>query len=303
MCRNDVQTQTETQRPALKFAACRREVERRERVVTIGSPVPSEVHVEHTFAVETVANPSVTAAATTRIARDVEWKAMAKLVLNDFGEMSVALVCLGHDGRIIIEIVAQGFGCRRALRATAARCILHVDGDAGIVHQQSHSIFLLCRGPLPAIIVEHVAPIIMRLAEVGFALRMLIIHRVAIFAASLCGPTMEIHDLCHRRSHTSREITCFFIIRIALPPFRFQQRSHNASAGRSGGFCSPNEAPTLFQMRVNLPIGLQQIARFGVEPRRVHLPRRAIGQHFAHGIVARHHNEAVPTRIIHYIIR
>ena len=258
--------------------------------------------MKHAFAVETIANPRMSGTTTLRIARDVEWEPLSKLVFNDFGEMGIALVGLGHERGIIIKIVTQGFGCRRALRATPTRRILHIDGYSRIVHQQRHSIFLLCSGRLAPIIIEHVGPIIMRLAEIGFALRVVIIHCVAILPPTLRWPAMEIHDLRHRRGHTSCHIARFLAIRIALSPLRAQQRCHPFGK-RSCGFRSPNEPPTMLQLRVNLPIGLQQIARLGVEPRRIHLPPCAIGQHFAHGIVARHHNEAVPMRVVDNIIR
>ena len=103
---NDHQLPAECQCSSIEFFARIGYIERRKRVISVGLSVPTEVHVNHSVAVETVGYPRMSTGIVACIARDIEGKTFSKFVLYNLQEIRRAFVLLGYHGYIVVEICA-----------------------------------------------------------------------------------------------------------------------------------------------------------------------------------------------------
>ena len=153
----------------------------------------------------------------------------------NLGKSGSPFIAAFHECRGIVEVLLEGAIGIFVLSAAGMRSILHICGHPEIVHQERNSIcFIICPRVSIGISVFHMLPIVMRLAEIGVLLLIIISDGIGVFSLSLCRPLVEIHHLCHCRSHASRVIiTDLFIVREVLAPFAGQQRSNGFVSFRS----------------------------------------------------------------------
>ena len=160
---NNEELLIKAQRSPAKLCSRGGEIECCQRIVAIRLSVPTEIHVNQTIAIKAISHPGMTACPTSLIARDIERKAFAEFVLDDLQKMSVALILLGNNGSIIIEIRAKGLCSSKILCAATIWRVLHIDRDSDIAHQFRHGIFLLfCIGTI-SVSGPHLLPSILRL--------------------------------------------------------------------------------------------------------------------------------------------
>ena len=209
-----------------KLCSRGREIECCQRIVAIRLSVPAKIHVNQTFTIEAISHPGMTACPTSLIARDIERKAFAEFVLDDLQKMSVALILLGNNGSIVIEIRAKGLCSSKILCAATIWRVLHIDRDSDIAHQFCHSIFLLRRVRTMGVSGTHLLPSILRLRKISRARLTFIINGVTITSLTAQRPLMVVHDLSHRRGYTPRIVVGELIVRFTLSPARFDKRGN-----------------------------------------------------------------------------
>ena len=220
MYRNDMKTSVEAMLCTIKLTTCRRYTQGSKWVIAICLTIPSKVHVEPILLIKAIANPRMTTSSF-RITRYVEWETIAKLFLYNLDKVVNALICSGYHWGIIVEVIAQSTLGHIALRATCPIRVLHIGCNTHIIHQQSHSIFLLCSNVPTVIIRQHIVPVVVWLCKIGWANSVIKLHRIALLSLSLCWPFMVIHHLCNRSSHTPRYILGQLAVGIVLSPLAF----------------------------------------------------------------------------------
>ena len=216
--------------------------------------------------------------------------------------MGVSLILLSNNGSIVIEIRAKSLRSSKILRAATIWRVLHIDGDTNITHQFCHGIFLLRRVRTIGVSGTHLLPSILRLRKISRARLTVISNGVIITSLTAQRPLMVVHDLSHRRGHTSRIVVGELIVRFALSPARFDKRGNGI--GRFRGVRSlRGELGITFQLVVNISITLKQETNFWIQTCRIHHARSTISQHLSHRVVSGNNNETVSACIIIYIIR